>query len=127
MDTKKVSSVRTSLFIGLICMALLFTTVSCEENRWLVIQGPCSQFPDCNGTCIKNGYKSGGKCVEPAKGIAQKDYWASPDGRALWSLNLACPFQVGTHYINNKNSKLSDVGRNLSATQVRFSCGADFH
>ncbi|XP_022889417.1 putative defensin-like protein 31 [Olea europaea var. sylvestris] len=68
METKKILSVRTSLFIGLICMALLFTSVRCEEKSWLVIQGPCSKFPNCNITCIGNEYKRGGKCLRPGKG-----------------------------------------------------------
>ncbi|KAL8051873.1 hypothetical protein ABFS82_06G174300 [Erythranthe guttata] len=56
---------QKSFFIGLIFMALLLTSVKGEEHKEIVLQGKCSEFPDCNKHCQEKGFiVGGGKCIK---------------------------------------------------------------
>lgn len=81
---------------------VVWISVSCEADSWFVIQGPCSKFPDCNGYCMKIGFKSGGKCLEPGKGAPLACACFAP-----WFISIlfAYNFRVMTNYLNWKSSK----------------------
>ncbi|CAK9163469.1 unnamed protein product [Ilex paraguariensis] len=64
MTARKVCAI---FFIGFLCIALLLSSGQAAETR--VYQGPCSDFPDCNRTCIERKFPEGGKCVKPGRDV----------------------------------------------------------
>lgn len=66
MAKGKVNAINTSiLLIGFFCLALLLIS---SEAADVVFIGQCSQFPDCNAACIKEGYQNG-VCTKIGAGI----------------------------------------------------------
>lgn len=53
-------------------MGMLFKFVKGKADegnaKWLVCQGPCLNFPDCNEACLAKGFPEGGKCTASGPG-----------------------------------------------------------
>ncbi|XP_031398553.1 putative defensin-like protein 30 [Punica granatum] len=62
-------SFSQGFLIGLLCLAALFSAGHAEGGPTFVVQGPCSQFPDCDKHCRDNGYgTTGGSCMSLSGG-----------------------------------------------------------
>ncbi|KAF8394198.1 hypothetical protein HHK36_020405 [Tetracentron sinense] len=71
MATGNVSSVVKHLTAVIIVVTLLLNSAQAMDQNaaeWKYCQGPCSNFGDCNQTCLTRGFPNGGKCVEPGPG-----------------------------------------------------------
>ncbi|KAI5315591.1 hypothetical protein L3X38_044767 [Prunus dulcis] len=57
---------KVSPFVRFLCIALLLASVAGPAGALRITeicQGPCSDFPDCRGTCISKKFPKGGLCM----------------------------------------------------------------
>ncbi|XP_019089452.1 PREDICTED: putative defensin-like protein 29 [Camelina sativa] len=66
------------VFLVFLCLAVLLTPGEvCAKSmlkangaeKWFAVQGPCSQFPDCNKHCRELRYPLGGECRQLETGV----------------------------------------------------------
>ncbi|KAF8058159.1 hypothetical protein N665_1249s0002 [Sinapis alba] len=67
------ASSKTCFFLVFLCLVVLLIPKSAQAEgggrSWEYVQGPCSQFPDCNQHCKDLRYPGGGKCIKVAKDV----------------------------------------------------------
>ncbi|KAL1818911.1 hypothetical protein ACET3Z_013780 [Daucus carota] len=76
MAGKNISSVTRSLFIAFFFIALTINTERVGAT-WLIDQGPCSNFPDCDAHCKSIQFPQGGLCKAPSPGAPLRCYCIS--------------------------------------------------